>query len=122
MASVLAVDDLKSMRHMLSVTLGDAGHNVTKATNGKEALRKLGQSTPDVILADMDMPEMDGLELVSNIRTNPAIANIPVLLVSTNANEQHDDMARARAVGASGWLCKPLNPTKLIAAVDSVLN
>ena len=49
---------------MLSVTLGDAGHDVTKATNGKEALRKLGQTTPDIILADMDMPEMNGLELV----------------------------------------------------------
>ena len=121
MACVLAVDDLKSMRHMMSLTLGKAGFQVKKANNGSDALKKLSDSHADVILADIDMPKMDGLELTKSIRTNPEFANIPILLVSTNANACEQDMARAEAAGANGWLCKPLNPTQLVEAVNKLM-
>ena len=121
MACVLAVDDLKSMRHMMSLTLGDAGFEVTKANNGKDALQKLVGEHPDVILADIDMPKMDGLELTKSLRTNPEFADIPILLVSTNAKSSQQDIARAEAAGASGWLCKPLNPARLVEAINRLV-
>ena len=121
MACVLAVDDLKSMRHMMSLTLGKAGFQVKKANNGSDALKKLSDGHADVILADIDMPKMDGVELTKSIRTNPEFANIPILLVSTNANACEQDMARAEAAGANGWLCKPLNPTQLVEAVNKLM-
>lgn len=121
MACVLAVDDLKSMRHMMSLTLGEAGFQVKKANNGSDALKKLSDGHPDVILADIDMPKMDGVELTKNIRTNPEFANIPILLLSTNANACEHDIARAEAAGANGWLCKPLNPMQLVEAINRLI-
>lgn len=121
MACVLAVDDLKSMRHMMSLTLGDAGFRVKKAINGSDALEKISDDHPDVILADIDMPKMDGVELTRSIRTNPDFANIPILLVSTNANNTEQDIARAEEAGANGWLCKPLKPSQLVEAVNRLV-
>ena len=121
MACVLAVDDLKSMRHMMSLTLSDAGFEVKKANNGREALQKLVDARPDLILADIDMPKMDGLELTRSIRTNPALANIPVLLVSTDAQSGELDIPRAKAAGADGWLCKPLNSEQLVDAINRLV-
>ena len=118
MACVLAVDDLKSMRHMMSLTLSDAGFKVKKATNGRDALQQIGNECPDVILADIDMPKMDGLELTRSIRTNPEFSTIPILLVSTNNRSSEQDIARAEAAGANGWLCKPLNAAQLVEAVS----
>ncbi|MEM7466118.1 MAG: response regulator [Pseudomonadota bacterium] len=122
MTSVLAVDDLKSMRHMMSLTLVDAGYRVTMAHNGKDALHHIGCAQPDVILADIDMPHMDGIELAKNIRANPALARIPIVLMSTNSNTTELDIERAKAAGANGWLCKPLDPSHLVETISAVVN
>lgn len=122
MTSVLAVDDLKSMRHMLSLTLGSAGFKVFKADDGQHALSKIDQCMPDVIVADIDMPNVDGMELARRMRKRPDCENIPILLISTNAKASVEEKALARSVGAAGWLCKPLNPQRLVAAVHSILD
>ena len=119
MASVLVVDDLKSMRHMLSLTLSGAGFDVTKADN--EALSKIDSCEPDIILADIDMPDVDGIELTRQVRSLPRLANTPILLISTNPNASTNEKAHAKAAGANGWLCKPLNPSRLIATVEKIL-
>ena len=121
MACVLAVDDLKSMRHMMTLTLSGAGFEVKKANNGREALQKLVDAHPDLILADIDMPRMNGLELTRSIRTDPAMANIPILLVSSDVQSGELDIPRAEAAGADGWLCKPLNSAQLVDAINRLV-
>ena len=122
MTSVLAVDDPKSMRHMLSLTLGNAGFEVFKANNGQEALLKIDECKPDVIVADIDMPNIDGMALARAVRKLPECKNIPILLISTNQKASVEEKALARAAGATGWLCKPLNPERLVATVHSILD
>lgn len=121
MASVLAVDDSRSMRHMLSQTFSGAGFNVTKANDGKQALLAMGHSNPDVIIADIEMPYVDGLELTRKVRELSHGKDIPILLVSTDSKASSEEKSRAKAVGATGWLCKPLDPECLLATVNAVL-
>lgn len=121
MPNILAVDDLKSMRHMISLTLGDAGHNVYKATDTHEGLLKAAYLGPDVILADIDMPTTGGIELVKNIRALPHMSEVPILLLSSETRASSAEKIAAQAAGATGWLCKSISPQKLLQTVEAVL-
>ena len=119
MATVLAVDDSASMRQMVSFTLKGAGYDVVEASDGQEALNKAKTSTPDVVLTDVNMPVMDGITLIRELRKLPNYKHIPMLMLTTES--ANDKKAEGKSAGATGWLVKPFNPDQLIATIQKVL-
>ena len=119
MAKILAVDDSASMRQMVSFTLKSAGHDVTDAADGQQALNIAKTQTFDVVLTDVNMPIMDGIALTRELRALPAYRFTPILVLTTEAGG--DKKQEGRAAGATGWLVKPFNPDQLLATVKKVL-
>jgi two-component system, chemotaxis family, chemotaxis protein CheY len=119
MASILAVDDSASMRQMVSFTLKGAGYNVIEAVDGRDALEKAKAGGADVILTDVNMPNMDGIELVRQLRQLPKYKFTPMLLLTTESSAEKK--AQGKAAGATGWLVKPFNPEQLLATIAKVL-
>ncbi|WP_120498004.1 response regulator [Kiloniella sp. EL199] len=115
---VLAVDDSKTMRDMVSFTLKGAGHNVLEAADGCEALQVLGGDRVDLVITDVNMPNMDGLTLCREIRANPTHRLTPILVLTTEADG--DKKNEGRGAGATGWIVKPFNPEKLLQVVNKV--
>ena len=115
---VLAVDDSKTMRDMVNFTLSGAGFEVIEAEDGVQALKKLGNSTVDLIITDVNMPNMDGITLIRELRANPAHKATPILVLTTESDS--DKKNAGRSAGATGWVVKPFDPEKLIATVAKV--
>jgi len=119
MQSILAVDDSASMRQMVSFTLKGAGYEVIEAVDGQEAFEKAQMQSVDLVLTDQNMPRMDGVTLVKNLRGLPAYSSTPILILTT---ESSDEMkSRGRAAGATGWLVKPFDPSKLLEVIRKVI-
>jgi two-component system chemotaxis response regulator CheY len=117
-SSILAVDDSAAMRQMLAFTLKSAGHQVTEAVDGVDALEKMQGRNFDVVLTDHNMPRMDGLALTRSLRSQERFRTVPVLILTT---ESGDDIKQAgRAAGATGWLVKPFDPARLIEVIRKV--
>lgn len=117
-SSILAVDDSAAMRQMLVFTLKTAGHQVTQAVDGVDALEKLQGGSFDVVLTDHNMPRMDGLTLTRSLRAQDRFRTVPVLILTT---ESGDEIKQAgRAAGATGWLVKPFDPARLIEVIRKV--
>lgn len=119
MAKILAVDDSASMRQMVAFTLKGAGHTVTDAADGKQALDIAKTQSFDLVLTDVNMPVMDGLTLTRELRAMPSYRFTPILVLTTEAGA--DKKQEGRAAGATGWLVKPFNPDQLLATVRKVL-
>lgn len=119
MATILAVDDSASMRQMVAFTLKGAGFNVTEASDGQQALEKAKQTSFDLVLSDVNMPVMDGIELVKNLRTLPEYKFTPILMLTTES--AGDKKMQGKNAGATGWLVKPFNPDQLLATIRKVL-
>ncbi|CCG40802.1 response regulator [Magnetospirillum molischianum] len=115
---VLAVDDSKTMRDMVSFTLRGAGYTVLEAENGVAALRTIQGQKVDVIITDVNMPEMDGITLVRKLRGLPAHAGTPILILTTESEQAKKDAGRS--AGATGWIVKPFSPEKLLQIVAKV--
>ncbi|HRL98618.1 MAG TPA: response regulator [Acidovorax sp.] len=119
MQSILAVDDSPSMRKMVSFTLTGAGYNVVEAVDGQDALEKAESHNIDLVLADQNMPRLDGIGLTRRLREHPKFKSIPILILTT---ESSDQMKQAgRAAGATGWLVKPFDPNRLIEVIQKVI-
>lgn len=116
---ILAVDDSPSMRKMVAFTLQEAGFHVIEAVDGEDALEKAQQhSGIAVVLADQNMPRLDGLGLTRKLRSLEAFRQTPILILTT---ESSDAMKQAgRAAGATGWLVKPFDPTRLVDVIRRV--
>ncbi|XUW88372.1 response regulator [Burkholderia sp. M6-3] len=115
---ILAIDDSASMRQILSATLTAAGYEVTLAADGAEGLENALAVPFDLVLTDQHMPGKTGLDLISELRGNPAYAATPILVLTTESGESFK--AAAREAGATGWIEKPLDPdmlTELVAAL-----
>lgn len=119
MATVLAVDDSASMRQMVSFTLKGAGYEVIEANDGQDALTKAKSNSPDLVLTDVNMPIMDGITLIQELRKLPNYKHVPMLMLTTES--AGDKKAQGKAAGATGWLVKPFNPDQLIATIKKVL-
>jgi two-component system chemotaxis response regulator CheY len=119
-ATILAVDDSPSMRQMVVFTLKSAGFDVTEAGDGVEALQKAKTTAFNLVLADVNMPNMDGITLVRELRQLPAYRFTPLLILTTESGQ--DKKMEGKQAGATGWLIKPFNPEQLIATVDRVLS
>lgn len=117
--TILSVDDSSSIRQMVSFTLKGAGYEVIEAVDGQEGLDKAKTKTVDMVLTDQNMPRMDGLALIRNLRAMPSYKSVPILMLTT---ESGDTMkAQGKAAGATGWLVKPFDPAKLLEVTRKVI-
>jgi two-component system chemotaxis response regulator CheY len=117
--TVLAVDDSASIRQMVAFTLKSAGYQVLEAVDGEDGLSKAKGNGVNLVLTDQNMPKMDGLTLVRNLRGMPQYKTVPILMLTT---ESGDTMkAQGKAAGATGWLVKPFDPAKLVEVVKKVI-
>jgi CheY-like chemotaxis protein len=116
-AAILVTDDDDEFRHVVRAILEGAGHSVTEASDGAEALRQIERERPDVLIADMHMPGMDGLELARTLRK----AQDPPALIGVSGNDFADMLEMATLLGAGATLAKPFSPAQLLDAVDAVL-
>ena len=117
--NILIVDDSESIREVVSFTLENEGYNVLIGVDGKDALKYLDGSPIDLIITDLHMPIMDGIELIKNVRQMDAYKRIPILFLTTES--QASKKMEAKEAGATGWIIKPFVPAKLIAALKKVL-
>ncbi len=119
MAKILAVDDSVSMRGMVAFTLRGAGHEVTEAENGQLALDAAREGAFELVLADVNMPVMDGIAMVRELRALDAYKGVPILMLTTESHTERK--MEGKAAGATGWLVKPFDPEQLLATVKRVL-
>jgi len=119
MTRILAVDDSTSMRQMVSFTLKTAGFDVVEAIDGVEALQAAKGQQFDVIISDVNMPNMDGITLVKEIRSLANYKFVPILMLTTESSSEKKQAGRA--AGATGWIVKPFNPDQLLATVNKVV-
>jgi two-component system chemotaxis response regulator CheY len=119
MTRILAVDDSPSMRDMVSMTLSSAGFDVISAADGHEALELARQSGFDLVLSDVNMPVMDGIELIRALRAEAGYRHTPILMLTTEADP--DRKKEGKEAGATGWIVKPFNPDQLLATIARVL-
>lgn len=119
MATILTVDDTASMRQMISFTLNSVGHEVIQASDGKEALKVLAGKKIDLVIADVNMPNMDGITLVKSLRALADYKFTPILMLTTESQEAKRQ--QGKIAGATGWIVKPFNPEQLLTVVKKVL-
>ena len=116
---ILAVDDSASMRQMVSFTLKGAGYEVTDAEDGQKALDLAKKDSFDMVLSDVNMPIMDGIQLIKELRRLPAYKFTPILMLTTESGTQKK--MEGKQAGATGWIVKPFNPDQLLKTVQRVL-
>ena len=116
---ILCVDDSASVRQMVAFTLEAAGYDVVSAVDGRDALERLKAVPVDLIVTDLNMPNLDGIELVRQVRTMPAFKFLPIVLLTTESEETRKQ--EGRAAGATGWIVKPFKQDQLLAVIKRVL-
>jgi len=119
MATVLAVDDSPSIRQMIKVVLGPAGHTVIEAGDGAEGLAKARSESVNLVITDLNMPVMNGLEMIKQLRPLPSGTGVPILFLSTESDEGIKQ--QAKAAGATGWITKPFKPEQLLAVMGKLV-
>jgi two-component system chemotaxis response regulator CheY len=117
--TILSVDDSASALQMVKLTLTSAGYQVVQAVNGADGLAKARASTVDMVLTDVNMPVMDGLTLIRELRKLPAFKGIPIVFLTTESDAAMKQQAKAS--GATGWITKPFQQDQLLAVVRRVL-
>lgn len=120
MPNILVAEDSPTMRQLISFAMKRINDTkVIEATDGVDALKKLSSEKIDIILADINMPVMDGLKLVSLVRNNPMYKNIPIIIITTEG--AREDKERAMSIGANAYLTKPIQTLELIKLVNSFI-
>jgi len=117
--TILAVDDSASIRQMVSFTLKGAGYEVIEAVDGQDALDKANSHKVNLVLTDINMPRMDGLQLLGSLRKLASYKTIPILMLTTESGDAIK--AKGKAAGATGWLVKPFDPKRLLEVIDKVI-
>lgn len=117
--NILTVDDSASIRMTTKIALTNAGYQVTEAVDGADGLSKAKGAAYDLIVTDLNMPNMNGLEMIEALRQSPAHTGIPIIFLTTESDA--DMKARAKAAGATGWVTKPFDPENLVKIVRKVL-
>jgi two-component system chemotaxis response regulator CheY len=116
---ILVVDDDKTTRKLLSLYLKGKGYEVITAENGLDAMEKVGTENINFILTDMNMPYMDGIEFTKNLKSDPTLSSIPIVMVTTEADE--DEKKRAFEAGADDYLVKPTNADQINESIKKIL-
>ncbi|MBE0500121.1 MAG: response regulator [Desulfuromonadales bacterium] len=116
---IMTVDDSATIRQMLKFTLSDAGFEVIEAIDGVDACAKLKENPVNMVITDLNMPKMDGIELIREVRKDPANRFVPIIMLTTESQEAKKQ--EGKSAGASGWIVKPFSPEQLLAVVKMVL-
>ena len=116
---IMTVDDSTSVRQMVSFTLKNAGYEVIEASDGQDALGKLSSAQVNMILTDLNMPIMDGIEFIRRVRSEGAHKFVPIVMLTTES--QDTKKQEGKSAGATGWIVKPFKPPQLLAVVKKVL-
>ena len=116
--TILTVDDSASVRQMVGFTLRGAGYEVIEAVDGQDALTRL-DAPISMVITDLNMPRMDGIQLIKNIRSKPALRFLPVVMLTTES--QDTKKQEGRAAGATGWIVKPFTADQLLGVLKKVL-
>lgn len=117
---VLTVDDSRTILAMLHHTLSNAGFEVLQAEDGKQGLDVLRNETVDVVITDINMPVMDGIEFIKNVRATGNHQSLPILILTTETSQDKRD--QGKAAGGTGWIVKPFDPEKLISVIHRVVH
>lgn len=115
---ILTIDDSKTIRDMLMMTLSDAGFEVLQAVDGQDGVDMLASQQVDVIITDINMPRMNGYEVIRHLRAAPEHKSTPILVLTTESDAEKKGLARE--AGATGWMVKPFDPDQLVATVNRV--
>ena len=119
MQCVLAVDDSASIRSLVTYVLEQAGFDVVVVEDGQEALEYAQQNKVDLVLTDINMPRLDGIDLIKKLRELPDYEFVPMLVLTTESGT--DKKLEGKAAGATGWIVKPFDPAQLVTTIEKVL-
>ena len=119
MKTIMTVDDSASLRQMVSFVLRSGGYEVVEAVDGADALSKLKGQDLHLVLSDINMPKMDGLEFTRQLRAMPDYKFVPIVLLTTESHA--DKKQQGKAAGATAWIVKPFTPDQLLAVVKKVM-
>lgn len=117
--TILVVDDSASLRQVVNLTLAGAGYEVIEACDGKDALAKLDGKKVHLIISDVNMPNMDGISLVKQVKQHPSYKFTPIIMLTTEAGE--NKKLEGQAAGAKAWVVKPFQPQQMLAAVSKLV-
>ena len=117
--TVMIVDDSASLRQVVSIALKSAGYDVLEGIDGKDALGKLTGQKIHLIVSDVNMPNMDGITLVQEVKKLPAYKFTPIIMLTTESGE--DKKSAGQAAGAKAWVVKPFKPEQLLTAVSKLI-
>ncbi len=117
---ILVVDDDPMILRLLQLNLEMEGYEVVSAVNGREALAAVAEQPPDLMVCDVMMPGMDGLEVVSRLRREPVGDTLPIVMLSAKAQEL--DVQRGRGAGADEYVTKPFDPEELLGVIGRLLS
>ena len=119
MKKIMTVEDSTSLRELISFTLNGAKYKVIEAEDGKDALSKLKDNTVDLIITDLNMPRMNGIELTQNLRAKREFRFTPIIFLTTESKVMMKQIAKV--AGATGWIVKPFEPDHLVETVKKAL-
>jgi two-component system chemotaxis response regulator CheY len=117
--TILSVDDSASIRQLVVFTLEKEGYEVVSAVDGQDALVKAKAQAVDMVITDLNMPNVDGIELIQALRADPAFKFMPIVMLTTESAMNKKDAGKL--AGATGWIVKPFKPEQLIAVVKRLL-
>lgn len=117
--TIMTVDDSPSIRQVLGMALKDAGYVVVEAENGVDALNKLKDRRVNMVITDLNMPKMCGIDLIRNVRKSSEHRFVPIIMLTTESQEEK--RLEGKAAGASGWLVKPFRPEQVLRVVQTVM-
>ena len=117
---ILVIEDSSTTRKVIAITLSQSGYEIIEATDGLEALSKLNEARPDLILLDIILPKMDGYKILSIIKENPEFKHIPVIMLTSK--DGIINKVKGKVAGSTAYLTKPFDPTQLVATIEKHLN
>ncbi|MFQ3574429.1 MAG: response regulator [Thermodesulfovibrionales bacterium] len=117
--TIMIIDDSATLRQVVVVTLKKAGYDVIEATDGKDALSKLTGQKINLIICDVNMPNMDGITFLKELKNKPAYKFTPVIMLTTESQESKK--MEGKAAGAKAWVVKPFKPEQMLAAIEKLI-
>lgn len=118
--TILTVDDSQTVRMVLSTTLKGAGYEVIEAKDGQSAIEQLNSGQINMLITDLNMPRVDGIDLIRHVRRSAGCRFMPIIMLTTESDDKKRQ--EGKAAGASGWIVKPFRPDQLLTVVQMILS